>query len=55
MLDVRQSQIVELKFFGGFTTDETADVLAILRATVEREWQFAHAWLHDAIARGEQR
>ncbi len=45
-LDPQQSRIVELRFFGGLTIDETADVLAISAATVKREWSTAKAWLH---------
>jgi RNA polymerase sigma factor (TIGR02999 family) len=50
-LDVRKSRIVELKFFGGLTADEIGVALAVSRATVEREWAFARAWLHDAMTR----
>jgi len=48
-LDPRKSRVVELKFFGGLTTEEIAEVLAVSGATVEREWTFARAWLYDAI------
>lgn len=48
-LDERKSRVVELKFFGGLTTGEIAEVLGISEATVEREWAFARAWLFDAI------
>jgi RNA polymerase sigma-70 factor (ECF subfamily) len=48
-LDARKARVVELKFFGGLTTEETAEVLQISRATVEREWSFARAWLFDAL------
>ena len=47
--DARKSRVVELKFFGGLTTEEIAEVLQISVATVEREWAFARAWLYDAI------
>jgi RNA polymerase sigma factor (TIGR02999 family) len=47
--DERKSRVVELKFFGGLTTEEIAEVLQISVATVEREWAFARAWLYDAI------
>ena len=40
---------MELKFFGGLTIEEIAEVLGISGATVEREWAFARAWLYDAI------
>src|SRR5262245_19460161 len=49
-LDARKSEVVELKFFGGLTTNEISEVLRLSSATVEREWSFARAWLYDAIA-----
>lgn len=55
-LDERKSRVVELKFFGGLTIEEIAEVLQVSNATVEREWAFARAWLYDAIeGRGAQR
>lgn len=45
----RQSQIVELRFFGGLSLEETAHVLSISTATVERQWRIARAWLHHRI------
>jgi RNA polymerase sigma factor (TIGR02999 family) len=48
-LDHRKGRVVELKYFGGLTTEEIADVLGVSGATVEREWKFARAWLFDAI------
>jgi RNA polymerase sigma factor (TIGR02999 family) len=48
-LDPRKSRVVELKFYGGLTTEEIAEVLQVSGATVEREWGFARAWLFDAI------
>ena len=50
--DQRKSKVVELKFFGGLTIEEIAEVLGISPATVEREWAFARAWLYDAIEGG---
>jgi RNA polymerase sigma factor (TIGR02999 family) len=47
--DPRKGQIVELKFFGGLTTDEIADALSVSTATVERDWKFARAWLYRAV------
>ncbi len=44
-MDPRQSQIVELRFFGGLTIDETAEVVGASPATVKREWQVAKLWL----------
>lgn len=49
-LDPVQSRIVELKFFGGLTIQEIADVMGLSHATVERHWKFARAWLFNAIA-----
>ncbi len=44
-LDPKQARVVELRYFGGLTIDETADTLGISPATVKREWTFARAWL----------
>lgn len=49
-IDVRKSRIAELRFFGGLSLEESADVLELSLATVERDWQFARAWLFDALA-----
>jgi RNA polymerase sigma factor (TIGR02999 family) len=49
-VDPRKGRIVELKFFGGLTTEEIAETLALSTATVERDWKFARAWLARAIA-----
>ena len=49
--DPAQSRIVELRFFGGLTIDETAEVMGISPATIKREWKMAKAWLHQRIAR----
>ena len=48
--DPRKGRIVELKFFGGLTTDEIAETLGVSAATVERDWKFARAWLYAAIS-----
>jgi RNA polymerase sigma factor (TIGR02999 family) len=45
----RQSQIVELRFFGGLSLEETAQALNISTATVERQWRTARAWLHSRL------
>jgi RNA polymerase sigma factor (TIGR02999 family) len=50
--DVRMSQVVELRFFGGLTIDETANVLNVSPETVMREWKTAKAWLLREIRRG---
>jgi RNA polymerase sigma factor (TIGR02999 family) len=48
-LDATQSKIVELRFFGGLTVDEAAEVLGTSASTVEREWRMAKAWLHKQL------
>jgi RNA polymerase sigma factor (TIGR02999 family) len=50
--DAQQEQIVELRFFGGLTIDETAEVLDISSATVKRDWNMAKAWLTREVQRG---
>ena len=45
-IDERQARVVELRFFGGLSVEETAEVMAISTATVKREWSMAKAWLH---------
>ena len=52
-MDPRKSQIVEMKFFGGLTTEEVSEVLKVTSRTVEREWRKAKAWLNRAISKGE--
>ena len=49
-LDPQQSRIVELRFFGGLTIEETAEVLGISHATVERDWTLARAWLRRELS-----
>ncbi|MEY2483725.1 MAG: hypothetical protein QOK24_2253 [Verrucomicrobiota bacterium] len=51
--DPRKSQIVELRYFGGLTAEETAEFLKTSLRTVEREWNMAKAWLYRAL-RGEE-
>jgi RNA polymerase sigma factor (TIGR02999 family) len=46
----RQARVVECRFFAGMTVEETADALAISRATVKRDWQVARAWLNRELA-----
>lgn len=52
-LDARKSRIVELKFFGGLTTDEIAELLQVSTATIEREWSLARAWLYRSVMSNE--
>jgi RNA polymerase sigma factor (TIGR02999 family) len=51
-LDPRQGRIVELRFFGGLSIDETSEILGISPATVKREWTTARAWLHREMSGG---
>jgi RNA polymerase sigma factor (TIGR02999 family) len=48
-LDSRKARVVELRFFGGLSVEETAEVLQASVATVMRDWQFARAWLEREI------
>lgn len=49
LMDSQQARIVELKFFGGLSIHETAEVLGISHATVERDWKMARAWLRRRL------
>jgi RNA polymerase sigma-70 factor (ECF subfamily) len=51
--DERKSAIVELRYFGGLTVDETAEVLGVAPITVMREWRATKMWLHAALRGGE--
>lgn len=51
-LDSRAGQVVELKFFGGLTNDEVANVLGISRTTVAADWRHARAWLRNEMTPG---
>jgi RNA polymerase sigma factor (TIGR02999 family) len=48
-LDPQQARIVELKFFGGLSIEQTAEVLGVGHATVERDWKMARAWLRRKL------
>ena len=50
-LDLQQSRIVELRFFGGLSIEETSRVLEISAATVKRDWTTAKVWLPDEMSR----
>lgn len=50
MIDARKCQIVELRYFGGFTVEETAALLEVSDVTVMRDWSLAKAWLRRAIS-----
>jgi RNA polymerase sigma factor (TIGR02999 family) len=49
--DERQAKIVDMKFFGGLSAPEVAEVMGLSRATVDREWAIARAWLHRQMRR----
>jgi RNA polymerase sigma factor (TIGR02999 family) len=49
-LNARAAQVVELRFFGGLSVEETAAALACSPATVKREWVLARAWLYREVA-----
>ncbi len=51
-VDPRKSQIVELRYFGGLSIEETAEVVGVSPTTVQREWRTARAWLRRAIRKG---
>ncbi len=53
-IDPEQSRIVELRFFGGLSIEETAAVVGVSTATVNREWAAARAWLFREMSRGGQ-
>jgi RNA polymerase sigma factor (TIGR02999 family) len=52
-VDERASRVVECRFFGGFTEEETAAALGITDRTVRRDWARAKGWLYDALREGE--
>src|SRR3569833_1228469 len=51
-VDDRQVQIVQMRYFGGLTIEETAQALEVSEATVKREWTLARAWLKRELSRG---
>src|SRR5262249_25028221 len=51
-LDPAKGRVVEWKYFGGMTLEETAEVLGVSRATVIREWRMAKAWLYGELKKG---
>ena len=48
-IDPRKSRVVELRYFGGLSLEETADVLGISLMTVRRDWRAAKAWLYKKL------
>ena len=53
-LEPRQARVVECRFFGGLSLDETAEALGISPATVSRDWTIARAWLHAQLAEASE-
>jgi RNA polymerase sigma factor (TIGR02999 family) len=51
VVDERKNQVVELRFFGGLTVEETAEVLGVSPETVKRDWKLAKAWLRRELRR----
>jgi len=49
-VDARKSRVVELRFFGGLSVEETAEVLKVSPETVKRDWRFAKAWLYRTLS-----
>jgi len=50
-LDPEQSRLIELRFFGGLSVEEAAEVLGVSTATIKRQWRSARAWLHQQMTR----
>ena len=50
--DPNKGRVIELRYFGGLTLEETAEVLGVSRATVVREWRMAKAWLYGELKKG---
>ena len=50
-MDPQQGKVVELKFFGGLSIEDTAEVLGVSSSTVKRDWVTARAWLHRELDR----
>ena len=54
ILDPRHARIVELRFFGGLSLEEAAEVMQVSQSTVRRDWVVAKAWLHQQLSGAEQ-
>lgn len=50
--DPRKARVVELRFFGGLSVEETAEVVGVSAETVMRDWKFARSWLHAELSNG---
>ena len=53
--DPRRAELVRLRYFAGLTLEQVAELLGISRATADRHWAFARAWLYDALTRGQEK
>ena len=53
-IDPREAKVVELRFFGGLSEKETAEVVGVTDRTVRQDWNHAKVWLVDALKRGAQ-
>ena len=53
-IDARASEVVRLRFFAGLAQAEIAEILSCNERTIKRDWSFARAWLHDALAPDER-
>ena len=54
-IDPQKSKIVELRYFGGLSVEETAEVLGVSEITVKRHWRMAKAWLYGQLAQVQQK
>lgn len=54
-MDVRKSQVVEMRFFAGLSVEETAEALGVSTDTVSRDWKFAKTWLYQELGVGRRR
>jgi RNA polymerase sigma factor (TIGR02999 family) len=54
VLDPRKARVVELRFFGGLTVEETARVLQVSVETIQRDWRLARSWLLKTLTEGSQ-
>jgi RNA polymerase sigma factor (TIGR02999 family) len=54
-IDPRRAKVIELRFFGGLSVEETADVLEVSSQTVMRDWRLARAWLARELQANEAR
>ncbi len=54
-VDPRKARVVELRYFGGLTVEETAEILQISPETVRRDWKLAKSWLFRELARAGSR